>query len=158
MRIIISLIIYLSIVPLMVASYPVVAMLLLTSWSGYTTPFGNYEWGRGNNHHTYPTKTYLDELLWLCWRNPVNNVFRALACWHSPDLIKVKGNTDIGDKKRGGSYLITMGWCWEIYIIKPYTLFGKRCIRLRAGWKINGGNGFCDFVFAFNPWKEYRGA
>jgi hypothetical protein len=158
-RLLISLVIYLLCWPFIVLGFPIVALLLLTSWSGRTTIFGNQKHGMAVDHPAYQAKTYWDKFLWLAWRNPVNNLFHFLGCWHNPALIKTKGDLGIGDKTRGGFYYQTMGMVWSIYWVKPYTIGSeRRCVRLRAGWKIDGGKGICDFVFVFNPWKEYAGA
>lgn len=150
--------IFLLILPLILISIPTVAILLLTGWSCRTTPFGNYKWGDGVTHPSHGIDTFWERFVWLVFRNPVNNVFHALGCWFNPATITFSGDLGIGDKLKGGSYLITMGACWEYYLIKPYTLFGqRRCMRLRHGWKLNGGTGFCDFVFTFNPIKQYMG-
>lgn len=146
-------------VPAILISVPVVAVLLLTAWDGRTTIFGNEKWGRANDHFAYPTKTYWEEFNWLVLRNPVNNLHsKYLAI--TQGFYKLDGDSEIGDKKKGGFYAIRMGRFWEYYWIKPYTVFGSRhCIRVRVGWKIHGNTVGNDssFVFAVNPWKTYLG-
>jgi hypothetical protein len=154
-HIIISLLIFLLTLPVIILSIPAVAILLLTSWNGKTTIFGNAKWGRANNHPSPTSRTsgYLQELLWLVWRNPVNNFLtETLSVTKAP--YKLTGDPDIGDKTKGGFYSIRMGDAWEYYWIKPY---GKRCIRARIGWKIHNADSPSAFVFAINPWKEYSG-
>lgn len=156
MKILASLLIYLLIFPLIILSIPIVSTLLLTSWTGRTTIFGNEKWGRANNHPVHPTTGYWQEFAWLVWRNPVNNLMAiTLAVKQKPYILV--GDSGIGEKYRGGFYRIYMGKFWEYYWIKPY---GKRCIRARIGWKINGKslNERCEFVFTITPWKEYLGA
>lgn len=154
-RSIISTLIFLLIcIPMIIVSAPVVAILLLTKWDGYSTIFGNSKWGRANNHFAYPTKTYWEEFNWLVIRNPVNNLMsHSLALKMKPYTLE--GDENIGDKIAGGFYKITMGKGWEYYYIKPY---GTRCIRIRIGWKIKGNDTeLAPFVFAINFWKSYSG-
>jgi hypothetical protein len=144
--------------PLIIISVPVVAVMLLTKWSGYTTLFGNEKWGRGHDHFEFATKTYWQEFNWLVLRNPVNNLhsqFLSVA----QSLYRLEGNYPIGDKVAGGRYFIKMNSAWEFYYIKPYTVFGShRCVRLRAGWKIESNDKpRASFVFAINPVKSYQG-
>lgn len=129
--------------------------MLLTRWDGRTTIFGNSKHGRGNEHYAHATKGYWQELSWLCFRNPVNNLCaKTLAASFSPYI--VEGDETVGDKTHGGSYAIRMGWAWEYYCVIPY---GKRCFRARIGWKISGKKpgDLCEFVFVINPWKSYSG-
>ncbi len=141
-------------IPVLIVSYPVVAVLLLTRWDGYTTVFGNEKWGRGNGHYKHATKGYWQEFLWLAYRNPINNMMNSLAVTCKPYILI--GNRKTGDKIAGGFYKIHMGKAWEIYWIKPY---GKFCIRVRLGWKIEGKNPGekCPLVFAIHPVMKYRG-
>lgn len=156
MRCVISALIFLFVcVPMIIISAPVVAVMLLTKWSGYTTPFGNSKWGRGHDHFEFATKTYWQEFNWLVLRNPVNNLHSQFLSVKN-SLVKFEGNYPIGDKIAGGSYWIRMGWAWEYYYIKPYLK--TRCVRLRAGWKIQGNEtSNSSFVFSINPWKKYSG-
>lgn len=157
MRLLISIAIFLLIcVPAIVLSVPVVGGLLLTSWGGYTTIFGNAKWGRGNTHFSTPTKGWWQEFKWLVYRNPVNNLMaRTLAIeWGAATRI-VKGDEDIGDKTHGGFYRAYVLNFWEYYWIKPY---GKRCLRVRIGWKILNSDTPAAFVFSINPIKPYLGA
>ena len=156
-RVAISAIIFLACLPIMILSVPVVAILLLTSWDGRTTIFGNAKWGRATDHFAYPTHgNYWEEFNWLVLRNPVNNLqAMTLAVRNSMPVFYDGPSYDIGDHIRGGFYIMTMRWAWEIYAIIPY---GKRCIRARIGWKIyNDDDALAAFVFAVNPWKTYTG-
>ncbi len=144
--------------PCIALSVPAVALLLLTEWDGRSTVFGNAKWGRGNDHHSFPTQGYRQEFLWLVWRNPVNNLLSfALGAPMRPYTLA--GDPGIGDKQRGGSYRVTMGRYFEYYCVVPYHLFGPRCLRVRFGWKIlRCEDAEAPFVFAVNPWKPYSGA
>lgn len=143
--------------PMMVLSVPVVAVLLLTKWNGRSTIFGNAKWGRANNHFTYPTKGWWQEFNWLVIRNPVNNLLtKTLAIDWGDRLRNLNGDEDIGDKTHGGFYKChVIGLpIWEYYWVKPY---GKKCIRVRIGWKLFNADRPAAFVFAVNPWKVYLG-
>ncbi len=140
--------------PCSVISVPVVAILLLTSWDGRSTIFGNKKWGRATNHFAFPTEgKYWKEFNWLVLRNPVNNLSEVLGA--PMQAYTVVGDPGIGDKTRGGFYSITMGKYWEYYWIKPY---GSRCIRVRIGWKINQNDTpVAYWCFVVSPFKTYRG-
>lgn len=136
------------------SSIPVVAVLLLTSWDGTSTLFGNAKWGKGETNPTYLKSGYWAAYNWLVLRNPVNNLHsNYLGVKRSP--IVYSGDIGIGDKTYGGSYFIKMGKAWEYYLIKPY---GKRCLRIRMGWKILGNEPKAAFVFCINPFKKYLGS
>lgn len=160
-KFILSLLIFAVIcLPMMLVSIPVVAVLLLTNWDGKTTWFGNAKWGKGDQNPAYLGKTgYWNAFNWLVIRNPINN-FSSFELSTESKPYTATGNENIGDKIAGGLYSIKMGKFWEVYWIKPYTLFGtKRCIRLRFGWKISKTvpGSLCQFVFAPNPFKPYLG-
>lgn len=59
--------------PMVVISLPVVFLMLLTSWDGKSTWFGNYLYGRKGNAHTPDNPTLLDQWNFLTLRNPVSN-------------------------------------------------------------------------------------
>lgn len=145
-------------VPAMLLSVPIVAVLLRTKWDGRSTIFGNAKWGRATDHPDHPTKEnrWL-EFNWLVLRNPVNNLSR-LVLGLKKRRYTVRGSQVIGDKISGGFYAVRMGWAWEFYGIIPYTLFGRRCIRVRIGWKILNSDTPCQFCFVINPVKTYSGA
>lgn len=158
-RILASTLIWLFVVvPMQIISAPVVAIMLLTSWKGYTTPFGNAKWGKGSRNPAWMRSGYWAAFIWLVWRNPVNNLCSLTLAIPLKEA-ELHGDPKIGDKIRGGFYYIKMGSAWEYYWIKPYTAFGKRrCIRARIGWKIWGmDTPTCAFVWAINPFKEYLG-
>jgi hypothetical protein len=161
MKIILSFLIYLLIVlPAIALSIFVVPILLHTKWDGRTTIFGNRKWGRSTDHPSPDSRThgYWSELLWFVWRNPVNNLCTGFLAV-SQDLYLIYGDRDIGDKTHGGAYWAIMGYAWEYYRVIPYTFFGRRCIRIRFGWKINGNdsNNMASYVFTINPIKLYSG-
>lgn len=135
--------------------FPAVAVLLLTKWDGRSTIFGNKLYGRGNTHPTHATQGYWQELLWLTVRNPINNLLADFAAIKTASLLI--GNEAIGDKIAGGKYQVIMVKAWEFYYIKPY---GKRCVRVRLGWKIQGKQlgEICPMVFVINPVMPYTGS
>ncbi len=154
-RILISLLIALVIIlPAFVISWPIVAILLLTKWDGKTTMFGNTKWGRANDHPINPTKGYWQEWKWLCIRNPVNNLMTKYLSAPTKDVF-VKGSTSIGNHLAGGFYQAKMGIFWEYYLIYPY---GKRCIRVRIGWKIMNSDKPAAYCFVVNPVMSYSGS
>lgn len=61
-------------VPMVLISFPCVALLLLTPWSGGTTWFGNVLYPRGvGNKHMPANPTYWQQWNFLCLRNPASN-------------------------------------------------------------------------------------
>lgn len=132
-------------------SIPVVSILLLTPWNGRTTIFGNVKWGRGNDHFSTPTKGYWQEFKWLCYRNPVNNLCARLSMPYQTPIIT--GNTKIIDQRESGFYRLTAGKAWELGYVRIY---GKRCCRVRLGWKILGNkDGTCDYVLSIVPFMHW---
>ncbi len=138
----------LVIIPVLFISPFAVALLLLTKWDGRSTWFGNRKYGRNK-------LTYWTQFWWLVIRNPIHN-FLAEALAIPCRSYVIIGDASIGDHTHGGYCHITMSNGWEVYWIKPY---GKRCIRFRAGWKINGktAGDKCELVLAFNPFQAYTG-
>jgi len=59
--------------PMVIVSLPIIYLLLLTSWDGTTTWFGNRLYGRKGNQHMPPNPTRFDEWNFLALRNPVSN-------------------------------------------------------------------------------------
>ncbi len=145
-------------IPANIIAAPCLAVALLTKWGGKSFFFGNEKWGRATNHYLKPTKgNYWKELSWMALRNPTYNLsIRALSVKMQPSY-KLTGKENIGDKTAGGFYKIKMGNYWEYYLIIPYVIFKlKKCVRLRAGWKIGGNTtNKAEWVFMFNPWKAY---
>lgn len=143
--------------PVYLVSFVVVPLMLLTKWKGYTTVFGNAKWGRGNAHPTNPTKSYCQELNWLVIRNPVNNLLTKYLAVGVPEGYRLKGDPNIGDKIKGGYYYATSTDAWEYYRVKPYNLLGRRCIRIRLGWKMVNSDSPAAWVLVINPFKKYLG-
>lgn len=57
-----------------VISHPFVLVALHTKWDGKTTIFGNFKYGRGDDHYEAPSNgEYWKQYRFLCWRNPVSN-------------------------------------------------------------------------------------
>lgn len=99
--------------------------------------------------------------VWTCLRNPTFN-FGKYLLGISGRQYERHGDAGIGDKKKGGAYWITTSkpWLFEYYRIVPYTALGsRRCIRIRAGWKLEGkeASEVCQFCFVFNPVMSYSG-
>lgn len=149
------------------------ADLLVTLIGLFVVPFGirygfnGILWWWGNDDHadaggefwrTQCGGTWWCKYQWFALRNASFNWAK-----YGPLGVKLrpythKGDADIGDAKKGGSY-----WCrmtgtpfFEYYLIIPY---GKRCVRVRIGWKMYGGasGSACQFCFVVNPFKAYSG-
>lgn len=147
------------IIPAMIVSIPVVAILLGSGWNGRTTIFGNAKWGKGELNPSWMKSGFWAAFIWLMWRNPVDNLCARVLALRLRNYTH-SGDAAVGDKIAGGFYAIKMGWAWEYYWVKPYTVFGsRRCVRVRLGWKIYqaAAEYFCPYVCAFNPWKPYSG-
>lgn len=54
-----------------------VPVMLKTKWDGKTTIFGNFKYGRGESHYSYPANTYWRQWWFLCARNPVSNLGKS---------------------------------------------------------------------------------
>lgn len=73
----------------------VLILLRIKKWDGTTTWFGNWKYGRGENHNDFPAKTYWRQWWFLCIRNPVSNFGKRVlsvkdAPWvwlHDPKII-----------------------------------------------------------------------
>lgn len=148
-----------AVAPLMAISYPVVAILLLTKWDAHTTWFGNAKWGDGTLHPSHTTHNYWQRLMWLCWRNPINNFQCITLAAKVRESYDIEGDIGVDDLTHGGWYKIRMGFFYEYCSVRPYQLFGKRCIRVRIGWKIKDKKigDLCQFAFIVNPIEPYRG-
>lgn len=90
--------------PVILLSFIVVPFMLLTKWNGKTTWFGNFKWGRGDDHYKAPSQgEYWKQYRFLCWRNPVSNFGKQVLA--------------VDDKP----------WVWlcDVHIIKNvYILYG----------------------------------
>lgn len=137
------------ILPVLAISPIAIAILLLTSWDGRTTWFGNAK-------HGSKGITYWQRFKWLVLQNPVYNLLGITLAVPCKQYV-ITGDAEIGDHTHGGKYNVSMSNAWEIYWIKSY---GKHCIRFRAGWKINGktAGDLCEWVLTFNPLQTYTGS
>lgn len=59
--------------PMSIIGLPATFCLLMTSWDGKTTWFGNYLYGRNGNSHTPANPSLFDQWWFLTIRNPVSN-------------------------------------------------------------------------------------
>lgn len=109
---------WLAFVPVWLISLPIIAIALLTPWEGKRFWFGNYLWGRGNNHPGHPTVGYWQEFTWLALRNPISNFGKftlAVAygtswAWH---------RTWVGNR-----FQLQYGWAiTELDLRVPYAKF-----------------------------------
>lgn len=75
MKFLISSVIWLcAALPMMLISFPIVALFLLSKWDGTTTWFGNKKYGRGDSHYKAPSNgNYWKQWWFLCIRNPISN-------------------------------------------------------------------------------------
>lgn len=162
MKLLIALIIKLLLdIPLMLLGLILVPIAILTNWPKIFWLWGNDD--HPDNGGIFWAKqcgtSFLCAYKWFALRNPTFNFSKYLLGTKLKDY-QHKGDTGIGDKKKGGSYWCYMGKYFEYYYIKPYTLFKvKRCIRIRFGWKIYGKkvNEICQFCFVVNPFMPYSG-
>ena len=100
-----SLIFFFLQLPMIVASFPIVAVMLLTKWDGTTTWFGNFKYGRGDTHYKSPSEgVYWKHWRFLCIRNPVSNFGkRVLAVKDAPWVW-------LYDRKIVGNFYWKYGW------------------------------------------------
>ena len=104
MKFISSLLIFLlAWLPMFVLGIPATFLLLLTSWNGKTTWFGNYLYGRQGNAHTPSNPDLFDQWWFLAIRNPVSN-FGKFTLSAGPD-----SNAWLVEK-RFGRFGILYGW------------------------------------------------
>lgn len=175
-RLLISFILKLVIdLPLMLLGYLVVAIALRYERNNHLPRWAEWCWGNkdhGNDGGEFWAKRTLGWsrfrrcYWWLVVRNPTFNWSKYILGFKS-DGFAIKWDAsayawwhEIGDKKAGGWYWARERWAWELYYVRPYTLFGQhRCIRFRAGWKIYGKEPgeVAQFVFAPNPFHPYSG-
>ena len=140
---------------LILVSFIVVPFMLNIGWQGYTTWFGNRQYGRfgnkGNHRDTY------DDFVFLCIVNPVSNFGKEVMSVTVKRPVMFVGDPLITDGKPGieGSYIATSGWKWEVRVVKK--TFPGRCFEGRWGWKLlNKQLGEqCTFVCRANPFKKF---
>lgn len=152
-------------IPLFLISlFLVPIMLVFFKWEGYKSWFGNRKYGKyGNKSH--PSKTLLDEILFLTIINPISNFGQeVMSVTPKKPIELIAGRTDItdGEEKIEGYYFLISEWyfkipIWEIRIVK--STFPGKCFEGRFGWKLNGKtfptDGKCTFVARFNPFKKF---
>jgi hypothetical protein len=160
--------------PLMILGYFIVAVALCYERNNHLPPWAEWCWGNkdhGNDGEgfwaarTVGWSRFRRCYWWLAVRNPTFNWSKYILGYRSDGVQKViycsaSSPGEIGDKRGAGFYYIREGLVWDIYWIKPYSLFGlRRCIRFRAGWKIEGKERgeVAQFVFAPNPFHPYSG-
>lgn len=100
-----SAIFFLLQLPMIVTSFFVVPIMLLTAWEGKTTWFGNWKYGRGDTHYKAPSEgLYWKQVRFLCIRNPVSNFGKqVLSIKDAPWVWLV-------DKKLIGNFYWKYGW------------------------------------------------
>lgn len=106
--------------PLILLSFVVVPVLLLTRWDGKTTWFGNWKYGRGDTHYKAPSNgEYWKQYRFLCIRNPVSNFGKQ--------VLSVKDAP----------------WVW-LYDVRIY-----KALHIKFGWKRPSGEvpGMRSFVW-----------
>jgi len=104
MRLLISFLIWIyAFIPVVVIGYPITAILLLTSWQGFTTPWGNILYGRAGNIHI--GTAWYSAWIFLAVRNPASN-------WGKLYLSVSPGNAWawLDDKQIIGRFYIKHGW------------------------------------------------
>ena len=99
-------------------------MLRSKKWDGRTTWFGNFKWGRGEEHYNYPATTRWRQWVFLCIRNPVSNFGKqVLAVKDAP-------------------------WVW-LYDVQIYKRF-----HWKYGWKTPSGEMPGVRTFVYRPWLK----
>lgn len=112
-----SLIFFALQLPMILLSFLVVPISLLSKWDGTTSWFGNYKYGRGDTHYKAPSKgEYWKQARFLCIRNPVSNFGKQVLAVEPADWV----------------------WLHTPYITKRF--------RWQYGWK-NPVNGKRTFVY-----------
>lgn len=90
--------------PVTLASFACVPLMLLTEWDGTTTWFGNWKYGRGDTHYKAPSGgVYWRQLVFLCIRNPVSNFGKHVLSVQNRDWVWLH------EIDRGG-YGFKFGW------------------------------------------------
>lgn len=117
-----SLIFFLAQLPVMFISLFVVPLMLRTKWDGKTTWFGNFKWGRGEEHYDYPATTLWRQWVFLCIRNPVSNFGKQVLAVKEAD------------------------WVW-LYDKQVYKQF-----HWKYGWKTPSGELPGIRTFVYRPW------
>lgn len=110
--------------PAMLVSFVVVPFMLLTKWDGRTTVFGNFKYGRGDDHYKAPSEgKYWKQYRFLCIRNPVSNLGKLVLA--------------VDDKP----------WVW-LYDVQIYKSF-----HWMYGWKNPSGEQPGVRTYVYRPWR-----
>lgn len=91
--------------PVWIVSIVAVPLMLWMDWTGYTTWFGNFKWGRGITHYKAKATTFWKQWWFLCMRNPVSNL--------STTVLSVSASKNwvwLVDKKIVGNFYWLYGW------------------------------------------------
>jgi hypothetical protein len=108
--------------------------------------------------------SFYNQLWWLTVRNPCNNFSRKILSFNvNFQEVKWLGKYRVDDIYRLNNGT-NFSWFWRfpmlysgLYSVIPY---GKRCIRIRLGYKIRPEHSFTDEVGGFatsaNPFKKLR--
>lgn len=157
--------------PLMLLGYLIVPLALRYERGNHLPWWAEWCWGNrdhGNDGETFWAKRTVGWsrfrrcFWWLAVRNPTFNWSKYILGFGSGGQAAiVQGATQpIGDTKGEGWYFARERWAWEFYYVKAYSVFGmRRCMRLRAGWKIAGKEAgeVAQFCFAPSPVHSYSG-
>lgn len=95
--------------PLALFGLVAVLVMLMTNWSGCSTWFGNYIYGRQGNAHTPQPPSFFDSWNFLALRNPVSNM----------------GKFTLARSKYSDAWLIEKKW-WRIGILYGWKLSDPR--------------------------------
>lgn len=118
-----TLIFFLLQTPVMLASFVIVPLMLLTKWDGKTTWFGNFKYGRGDTHYKAPSEgKYWRQVRFLCIRNPVSNFGKQVLA------VKAAPWVWLHDHKIIGRFYWKYGWklpsgeqpSMRSYVFRPY--------------------------------------
>lgn len=147
---------FLIFIPFQLLGLLVVPIAILTNWPSIFWPWNNQDHpvDGGNFWKNKCGDTFWCKYQWFALRNPCFNLGRLFSVSGRP--YKHVGDLEVGDKSSGGSYWVFSSPFFEYYLIKPY---GKRCLRIRFGWKLYKKplGKPADFCFVVNPFQPYLG-
>lgn len=110
--------------PAWIVSIFVVPFMLRSKWDGKTTWFGNFKWGRGEEHYNYPAKTRWRQWVFLCIRNPISNFGKQVLAVKEADWV----------------------WLHDQQIYKRF--------HWKYGWKTPSGELPGVRTFVYRPWLK----
>lgn len=91
--------------PIILLSFIVVPLMLLTKWDGRTTWFGNFKYGRGDAHYKAPSEgKYWKQYSFLCIRNPVSNFGKLVLAVDDKPWVWLE------DRRIAGRFYFKYGW------------------------------------------------